>query len=77
MNTTGLTAWLRVAYIMDSEASHSTTKGMVPSMGFSDAPSRSFFTALNALSARVDRDHFFAFTRDWMLNENYGSIVSK
>ena len=72
MNATGLPAWLRVADIVDSEASHSTTKGMASSMGFSDATSNSFFTALNALSACVDRGNYFAFTRDWILDENSG-----
>ena len=51
MNATGLPAWLRVEYIVDSEASHSTTKGKASSMGFSDATSSSFFTTLNAFSA--------------------------
>ena len=51
MNATGLPAWLRVEYIVDSEASHSTTKGMASSMGFSDATSSSLFTTLNAFSA--------------------------
>ena len=51
MNATGLPSWLRVADSVDSEASHSTTKGMASSIGFSDATSSSFFTALNAFSA--------------------------
>ena len=51
MNATGIPAWLRVADIVDSTASHSTTKGMALSMGFSDVTSSSFFTALNAFSA--------------------------
>ena len=51
MNATGLPTWLGVAYIVDSEASHSTTGGMASPMGFSDATSSSFLTALNAFSA--------------------------
>ena len=51
MNATGLPAWLKVADIVDSEASHSTTKGMASSMGFSDDTSSSFFSALYAFSA--------------------------
>ena len=47
MNATGIPAWLRVADSVDSEASHSTTKGMASSMGLNDATPSSFFTALN------------------------------
>ena len=54
MNATGLPAWLRVADIVNS-----TTKGMASSMGFSDATSSSFFTALNTFSALVDRGIFW------------------
>ena len=72
MNATSLPAWLSVSDIVDSEASHSTTKGKSSSMGFSDATSRSFFTALNAFSAWVDRGNYFTFIRDWILDENSG-----
>ena len=58
MNATGLPGWLRVADIEDSGTSHSTTKGMASSIGFSDATSSSFFTTLTTLLARVDRVNF-------------------
>ena len=51
MNATVIPAWLRVSYIMDSEATHSTTKGMASLMGLSDATSSYFFITLNAFSA--------------------------
>ena len=68
MNATGIPAWLRVEDSVDSEASHSTTTGAASSMGFSNITSSSFFTALNALSTRVGRGNYFAFTRDLILD---------